>query len=613
MTLFKKNARAIFWNNNPKAIQRMLDYDFICGRETPSVGAIVHPSGSVSLQKFFMGSEEIPIPVYRSTKEACRMHPECSVFLNFASFRSAYDITMEALDIPSLQTFMITAEGIPERFAVNMARKAFRNNKIVIGPATVGAIVPGSFKTGNICGTLSNITRSKLHRPGSAGVITKSGGLFNELANILSTYGDGMAEGMAIGGDRFPGSSYKEHLLRMENNPRIRYIVVLGEVGGTAEYEIVDLLKQGLIKKPILALCIGTVAEFFGREIQFGHAGASAGKDSETADAKNQALRSAGAIVPETFNELPLLIEKTYRELFSRGVIPVIPEPRVPTVPEDYLRAKSAGKVRRATSFVCTISDDRGEEAVYAGHPISSVAGPDTGFSLTDVLSLLWFKRRFPKWAADFMETVLKTVADHGPAVSGAHNARVTARAGKDLISSLVSGLLTIGPKFGGAIDEAAKYFKKASEEKLSPAAFVREMKTKNIPIPGIGHLIKSITNPDLRVSCLKEYAYRHFPHTSLLEYALEVERITTAKKESLILNVDGTIGVLMVDMWRGLKYSEEEIDRFIDMGVLNGFFVLGRSIGFMGHIFDEKRLNMPLYRHDTDDILYKVSEEERD
>ena len=92
-----------------------------------------------------------------------------------------------------------------------------------------------------------------------------------------------------------------------------------------------------------------------------------------------------------------------------------------------------------------------------------------------------------------------------------------------------------------------------------------------------------------------------------MLDYALEVEQQTIKKKDNLILNVDGTVGVLMVDMWRGLGYSEEDIDNFIETGTLNAFFVLGRSIGFIGHILDEKRLNMPMYRHPFNDILYDV------
>ncbi len=75
---------------------------------------------------------------------------------------------------------------------------------------------------------------------------------------------------------------------------------------------------------------------------------------------------------------------------------------------------------------------------------------------------------------------VLMITADHGPAVSGAHNTIVTARAGKDLISSMVSGLLTIGPRFGGAIDGAAQQFSWAYDTCLTPKEFVAEMRKQN-------------------------------------------------------------------------------------------------------------------------------------
>ena len=269
-------------------------------------------------------------------------------------------------------------------------------------------------------------------------------------------------------------------------------------------------------------------------------------------------------------------------------------------------------KVRRSKQFICTISDDRGEEATYAGFPISSVATPDTGKGIGDVIALLWFKKQYPKWATEFIETVIKTVADHGPAVSGAHNAKVTARAGKSVVESLVTGLLTIGPRFGGAIDGAAQYFKYAEDNDLDPKAFLKYMKGEGVPIPGIGHRIKSLKNPDLRVTGLMNFASENFPSTPLLNYARTVEALTTSKKENLILNVDGTIGILMVDMWRALGYAEEEINEFIASGTLNAFFIAGRTIGFIGHILDEKRLAMPMYRHPMDDILYDVQEAEK-
>merc|ERR1712013_748963 len=93
------------------------------------------------------------------------------------------------------------------------------------------------------------------------------------------------------------------------------------------------------------------------------------------------------------------------------------------------------------------------------------------------VLSLLWFQRRLPSYACKFIEMCLMITADHGPAVSGAHNTIVTSRAGKDLISSLCSGLLTIGDRFGGALDAAATQFSEAFDNSVQPMEFVNEMR----------------------------------------------------------------------------------------------------------------------------------------
>merc|ERR1739845_251298 len=96
------------------------------------------------------------------------------------------------------------------------------------------------------------------------------------------------------------------------------------------------------------------------------------------------------------------------------------------------------------------------------------------------VLSLLWFRKLLPVQCTKFIEMVLMVTADHGPAVSGAHNTIVSARAGKDLVSSLCSGLLTIGPRFGGALADAAKMFAAALDSGLTAKKFVDDMKRGN-------------------------------------------------------------------------------------------------------------------------------------
>jgi len=600
--LFNSETQAFIYNMQVNAIQRMLDFDHAVGRKTPSVAAIVNTTGSESLQKFFFGPGEILIPVYTSLAAAARRHKKADVLISFASFRSAAQSAEEAFELKQIRTIVLIAEGIPERRAKELNAQARKLGKVIIGPATVGGIQAGAFKIGNTGGTLENIIEAKLHRPGSVGFVSKSGGLSNEAYNIIARNTDGLYEGIAIGGDRYPGSTLLEHLLRYEKNPAVKMLVCLGEVGGMDEYEIVDALKRKEIRKPLVIWVTGTCAKAFKTDIQFGHAGAKAETDLEGADTKNAALRKAGAIVPESFDDYAEKIHDTYEGLVKKGKIKPAPEVAAPHIPVDFAKALKAGAIRRPANFISTISDDRGEELLYGTLPISQVFKKDIGIG--GVLSILWFKKLLPRYATKFIEMVIMVVADHGPAVSGAHNTIVASRAGKDLISSLVSGLLCIGPRFGGALDGAALQFSDAFDRGLTPLEFVDSMKRKGSNIQGIGHRIKSVHNPDMRVTIIKNYAKRNLKSTILLDYALEVERITTSKRDNLILNVDGCIAICFVDLLRS-EFSREEADEYIRMGSLNGLFVLGRSIGFVGHHLDQKRLKQGLYRHPWEDIAY--------
>jgi ATP citrate (pro-S)-lyase len=600
--LFSRNTQSFIYNNQVMATQRMLDFDYVSGRETPSVAAIINPTGTDSFAKFFFGKREILIPVYKTIENAAKMHPNADVMINFASLRSAAPSTEEALAIPQIRTIIVVAEGVPERRTKLFTAKANALGKVIIGPATVGGVKAGCFKIGNAGGTIENIVESKLHRPGSVGFVSKSGGLSNEAYNIIARNTDGLYEGIAIGGDTYPGSTLLDHLLRFEKIPEIKMLVCLGEVGGRDEYDIAEALKNKKITKPLVIWVTGTCTKAFKTEVQFGHAGARAGSEVETADAKNAALREAGAIVPNSYDDYDQKIRDTYESLVKKGIIKPKPEPPVPRVPMDYAKALKDGLIRKPSNFICTISDDRGEELLYGKMPISEVFRKDIGIGA--VLSILWFKRQLPAYATKFIEMTIMVAADHGPAVSGTHSTIIAARAGKDLISSVASGMLTIGPRFGGAIDGAAQMFSDAYDRGLTPAQFVEEMKRKGENIQGIGHLIKSVRNPDMRVTIMKDYVKKHFKATPLLDYALEVEKLTTAKKDNLILNVDGCIGICFVDLLRN-EMPKKEADEYVQMGALNGLFVVGRTIGMTAHFLDQKRLKQGLYRHPWDDIAY--------
>jgi len=606
---FGADTFCLVYGMQPRAVQGMLDFDYVSRRESPSVVGIVYTFASGQYyRQFWFGGKEMLLPVYPDLETAIAKHTKVNTIVNFASSRSVFGSMQEIYSASDkIKNVAIIAEGVPERETRILLKKSKSLGVNVIGPATVGGIFPGRFKIGNTGGMLSNQLASKLYRHGSVAYVSRSGGLSNELNNIISSCTDGVRAGVAIGGDRYPITTYMDHFIKFQNDPHAKILVLLGEVGGTLEYDVCNAIKEGVLTKPIIAWCTGTVAANFTYDVQFGHAGALANSDLETAHAKNKALREVGCFVPESFQDLGRLLKSVYDQMVDRSLIIPCKDVEPPKVPVDFQWAKKIGMVRKSKRFLSSIADERGEELVYGGVPVSEVLSSEMGIGGT--IGLLWFRRKVPPYFARFIETVLVVTADHGPAVSGAHNCIVTARAGKDLVSSLTSGLLTIGPRFGGALDDAAKGFYRAFKDGMSPVEFVKTKRKNKELIMGIGHKIKSLENPDKRVEIVVDFAKKHFHNTKILDFGLAVQAVTTRKKSNLILNVDGAIACCFIDLMLSCgAFSEQETEKYIEMGTLNALFVLGRSIGFIGHFLDQKRLNQGLYRHPTDDIAYMLN-----
>jgi ATP citrate (pro-S)-lyase len=117
----------------------MLDFDYSCGRETPSVAAMIYPFGGHHIQKFYWGTKETLLPVYTSVAEAVAKHPDVDVVVNFASSRSVYSSTLEIFNFSDqIRAIALIAEGVPERHAREILWKAKEKGVLIIGPATVG-------------------------------------------------------------------------------------------------------------------------------------------------------------------------------------------------------------------------------------------------------------------------------------------------------------------------------------------------------------------------------------------------------------------------------------------------------------------------------------------
>ena len=146
---FDASTRSFVYGLQPRAIQGMLDFDFSCGRATPSVAAMIYPFGGHHIQKFYWGTKETLLPVYTTLSEAVKKHPDVDVLVNFASSRSVYSSTLETLEFPQIKAIALIAEGVPERHAREILHLAAKKQVLIIGPATVGGIKPGCFRIGN--------------------------------------------------------------------------------------------------------------------------------------------------------------------------------------------------------------------------------------------------------------------------------------------------------------------------------------------------------------------------------------------------------------------------------------------------------------------------------
>lgn len=256
---------------------------------------------------------------------------------------------------------------------------------------------------------------------------------------------------------------------------------------------------------------------------------------------------------------------------------------------------------RTHSLFTSTISGDVKGEPTILGQNLTKTA---TSRSLAWIAGSLWLGHPLrSKKTEAVIDQALRLLVDHGPYVSGAVNTMISARAGKDLVSSLVSGLLTIGPRFGGAVNGAAKVWFDSLEAALAPAQVVEDFARRKEYIPGIGHKKYRIDSPDPRVPILLKLV-GSLPHPHL-DFARAVEKLTTGKKPNLILNVDGALAAILLDLLvHEEKLGSDEIRTLIEAEFFNAIFVLSRSLGLIGHYLDQKRLGESLFRLPDNQVL---------